>query len=281
MNKNLTWLNPTIDSWLQKAAVELKKAGINSSRLDAELILSYILKQPRTYLHSYGDKVLQRYDYKKAEKYLKQRLSKLPLAYITECKEFYGRSFYVTPDTLIPRPESETLIDSLLEITQQVKSKSILNFIDVGTGCGCLGIIAKLERPFLDVTLLDISSKALKAAIHNAKLLKASVNIKKSDLLNNYSKSPDIIMANLPYLDKSWQRSPETNYEPELALFADKQGLGIINKLIIQAAQRLPVDGFLILEADLRQHQSLIEYAKQYDLILVKKIEVCLVLRRD
>lgn len=281
MNKSLASPAPTINSWLRTAAIKLKEAGINSFRLDAELILGHTLKQPRTYLHAHGNRILQPSDYKKAEEYLQLRLERLPLTYITGHKEFYGRNFRVTADTLIPRPESETLIKILLDIVQQIKDKTVFNFVDVGTGCGCLGISAKLEHPALNVTLLDISPKALKVAAYNAKLLNARVEIKKSDLLSNYSKLPDIIMANLPYLDKSWQRSPETNYEPRLALLADHQGMATINNLIDQAAHHLSAGGSLILEADPRQHQPLTKYAKQHGFELIKKMGFCLAVRKS
>lgn len=195
---------------------------------------------------------------------LEKRLNRMPVAYITGTKEFYGRRFIVTPSVLIPRPESETIIDLLRQILATNLSTSSPQLIDVGTGSGCLGITAKLEFPFFDVTLSDISEKALSIARLNAKNHKAMVDILKSDLLQKYKNKPDIIVANLPYVDAKWKRSPETNFEPDLALFANNHGLSIVKKIIVQASKIQNAGNYLIIEADPIQHKSLIEYAKKY-----------------
>lgn len=134
--------------------------------------------------------------------------------------------------------------------------------VDVGTGSGCLGITAKLELPNLDVTLLDISKHALRVATINSEDLGAEVTLLQSNLLENYPFSPDIIIANLPYVDPTWKRSPETNYEPDTALFADNEGLALITKLIIEAKERLTRQGYIFLEADPRQHGNIIAFSR-------------------
>ncbi|HMH70242.1 MAG TPA: HemK family protein methyltransferase, partial [Candidatus Saccharimonadales bacterium] len=180
-------------------------------------------------------------------------------------KEFYGRLFRVTPATLIPRPESETIITLLSEMIS--KNSSLLptapqQLVDVGTGSGCLGITAKLEIPELEVTLLDISRHALTVAEYNAKKLGATVAAHYSDLLSNYPLRADFIVANLPYVDTTWLRSPETNYEPQTALFAAEGGLHLIKRLIGQAEAHLSPHGSLLLEADPRQHAEIVTIAK-------------------
>jgi release factor glutamine methyltransferase len=228
------------------------------------------LDQERTYLHAHPEQILTKKQLNIADKDFKKRLNRYPIAYITGNKEFYGRNFIVTPDTLIPRPESEDIITILKRIIND--PDTTLNLIDVGTGSGCLGITAKLEFDNLKVTLTDISNKALAVAHNNASKLGASVKIAKSNLLEKYFEIPDIIVANLPYVDKSWDRSPETDYEPALALFASDNGLSIINRLILQSIKILPMNGYLVLEADPAQHEPIINFSKLNNLKLVDNL---------
>ncbi len=257
----------TIETWLHEVAQLFRQNGIPSARLDAEIILAHTLRKSRTYLHAHSEEIIDDYTLEIANARTDLRLDRTPIAYIIGHKEFYGRRFKVTPSTLIPRPESETLISLLIELLPQsvsLLSETPKRLVDVGTGSGCLGITAKLERPELDVTLSDISNHALNVARTNAKTLEADVTILRSDLLSEYPFSPDIIIANLPYVDPSWERSPETKYEPEEALFADDDGLSLIKKLIAEASTRLTSNGLLFLEADPRQHTALIHYAKNH-----------------
>lgn len=286
MSANLPQPTPAIKSWLSQAAKQLADAYVPSSTLDAEVILAYALGQNRTYLHAHSSDNLDTDTLKKANSYLKKRIKRVPIAYIVGYKEFYGRKFHVTPDTLIPRPESESIIDLLKEIltpnsNSQFAEQRTNNpqLIDIGTGTGCLGITAKLEFPHLDVTITDISAKALNIATLNAHALQANIVALGSDLLQNYTEKADIIIANLPYVDKVWERSTETNYEPDLALFADDNGTALIKRLIDQTDTKLSTDGFLIIEADPVQHLELIEYAKQHSLNIVKQSGYALVLK--
>lgn len=273
-----------INAWLKFASDQLKVANITSARLDAEIILAHTLQKSRTYLHAHPDEEIEISTQKIAETQLNLRIKHMPIAYITGHKEFYGRDFLVTNTTLIPRPESERVIDTLKTIistNQIIFDNTDRQLIDVGTGSGCLGITAKLEIPELEVTLLDISSDALKIAIINAKLLRAEVTLTKSDLLYDCPLRADIIVANLPYVDRSWQRSPETDYEPAIALFADNGGRALIYKLIDQSVAVLDYPGLLLLEADPSQHQAITNYAKQKGFRLVIKQDYCLVFKQS
>lgn len=254
-------------TWIDQAAKQLVAAGIASGRLDAEIIMAHTLRKGRTFLHAHSDEALPPREHEIADARLQLRLDRTPIAYIIGHKDFYGRQFRVTPAVLIPRPESEMMITVLKELIAETTVslfKETPRLVDVGTGSGCLGITAKLELPELDVTLLDISKHALKVAEMNAQKLGADVTITQSDLLAYYPFTANFILANLPYVDPEWERSPETNYEPELALFAKDHGLALINKLIEQAVSHLAQNGALILEADPRQHAAIIAYAKNY-----------------
>lgn len=272
---------PAIKDWVAAATSQLTAINIPTANLDAEIILAHVLNKDRTYIHAHPEQILDHHTQHRADEKLKLRLGRVPIAYITGHKEFHGHNFLVTPFTLIPRPESENIIEALKHtlIGKKLTSTDPLELVDVGTGSGCLGITAKLEFPELNVTLLDISNEALNIAKANAESLSADVRITRSDLLQNYLHKPDIIIANLPYVDRSWERSPETNHEPSIALFADDGGKIIIKTLILQASNFLSLGGYLIIECDPTQHESLIEFAKNQSFNLIETLDYILVFR--
>lgn len=183
---------------------------------------------------------------------------------------FYGRDFYINKDVLTPRPETEQIIDAVLSlfgkpILPGVKpSKAVLDpnnsiILDVGTGSGCIAITLKKELPNTKVYASDISEKAIKIAQKNAQNLSAPITTIISYLLEKVNISPDIIVANLPYVDKSWDwldiNSLKT--DPDIALYAEDGGLKLIKELLDTATSK-----YLILEADPSQHSKIIEYSK-------------------
>lgn len=205
----------------------------------------------------------------------------LPKAYKQGWQEFYGRKFLVNRDVLIPRPETEMMIDAVLNLVGKpylpgVKTGKArinvngLQILDVGTGSGCIAITLKLELPEAMVTASDISDGAISIAKKNAKNLGAEVKFIKSNLMDDIEFAPDIVVANLPYVNKNWDwlDKKSLSYEPSLALYADKNGLELIYKLIKQAAERKI--RYLILEADPCQHPQITERAKKNGLELVE-----------
>lgn len=278
MSENLTPL--IIKDWLANASFQLSEVGIDSHNLDAEIILAHTLNKNRTYLHAHSDDVISIDNCKVANSKLSQRLKRMPIAYIIGHKEFYGRQFNVDNSTLIPRPESEdiiTILKSIIKLTQHQIPP--IELVDIGTGSGCLGITAKLEFPEINVTLTDINNCALEVVSKNAQKMQANVSILQSDLLQNYNSKPDIIIANLPYVDKSWHCSPETKYEPSTALFADDHGQAMIKKLINQASNKMSSGGYIIIEADKTQHYQLIEYANNYSFSLYRQLDFIIALK--
>lgn len=273
----------TLSQWLTEAQTKLESAGIATARLDAELLLSHTLRKPRTWLHSHHDEALSDRQREIANARLDLRLDRVPIAYIVGHKEFYGRPFKVTTATLIPRPESEILIelinDALPSNTSLLPAEA-LRLVDVGTGSGILGITAKLEHPELIVTLLDTSRYALTVAEENAKALHANVELSQSNLLQNYPFTANVIVANLPYVDPEWERSPETDHEPAEALFAGNHGLALIYELIEQTTTKLTLNGYLILEADPEQHPEIIKHAAKFGLVLQKQQDYGLLLNK-
>jgi release factor glutamine methyltransferase len=247
----------TIAEWLKDAANDLADELLPSARLDAEIILAHTLKKPRTHLHAHADDPLSARDEDIANARIAIRKDRVPVAYIIGHKDFYGRRFSVTPSVLIPRPESEQLITMLKELlptTKPLPGIASKRLVDLGTGSGCLGITAKLELPELSVALTDINRHTLKVAAKNAATLGADVETFQSDLLNGYPYAPDIILANLPYVDRAWEHlSPELASEPDEALYADDGGLAIIKRCIEQVSLRAKPGALLLLEADTRQ----------------------------
>lgn len=254
-----------IKHWLKSATKKLQSLEIKSASLDCELILAHVLGSDRSYLRAHDDEKMNIYQILRANFLLGKRKKHLPIAYITHQKDFFGRKFIVNKYTLIPRPESEDIIEILKQIlpssTHQLQTSSLL---DIGTGSGCLGITAKLEFPEVEVILSDISASALKIASKNANNLSADVKIIKSDLLESIKIRPNIIIANLPYVDESWERSPETKYEPSSALFATDGGKDLIKKLIVQADKIQQKTDIIIFESDPDQHSDLIQFAKKF-----------------
>lgn len=266
---------PTIGAWLKLATSQLRSAGVSTARLDAEIILADHLSRNRTWLIAHSDDRLETSP--QLDQALKRRLEREPLAYLRGYKEFYGRDFIVTTDVLIPRPESETIIN----LVKQIKPKPNL-IIDVGTGSGALAITIALELAPVTVVATDISPEALIIAKQNAHHLKADINFTESHLLDNIADlRPDVIVANLPYVDAKWKISPEAYYEPALALFATDQGLGLIKECIDQASRQLVKKGYLVLEADPIQHSNIVSYATGHSLTVTTIQDYIIVLRRD
>lgn len=272
-----------IHEWIHAATIQLAGVGIGTAKLDAELILAHTIRKGRTWLHAYRDETLTDRQIEITNARLALRADRVPLAYITGHKEFYGRRFIVTPSVLIPRPESEVIIEILSEIISEEghSATQAKRLVDVGTGSGCLGITAKLEHPNLDVTLLDIDRHALTIAQKNATALNAAVHTTKSDLLSGYPVQTDIILANLPYVDETWERSPETNHEPALALFAKQEGLQLIYRLIDQAVDSLAHGGSILFEADPEQHASLVQYATSKGFLHSQTRDYCVVITKS
>lgn len=267
----------TISFWLKNAAKSLKDAGIASARLDAELILANTLRKNRTYLHAHLDEEIDPRRVDIANARLDLRLDRVPMAYILGYKEFYGRKFTVSPAVLVPRPESEDMISLFLDATAGEIERKVL--IDVGTGSGCLGITAALERTNISVILSDVSKDALRIAEKNTDEHHARVKIQQQSLLNGQLEPVDYIFANLPYVDKDWEVSPELQYEPKIALFTKDGGLKLILELIQQAPRCLTPNGQLFIEADPIQHERIIQAAAKQNFKLAAIQRYIIVLR--
>lgn len=239
----------TIAEFLRETTKQFADAGIVSARLDTQVLLERALKQNKAWLLAHGDEQIDPEKLVTLQAQATRRAAREPLAYIVGRQEFYGRNFTVTRDVLIPRPETETIIEELKALPLPDNAA----VLDVGTGSGAIAITAELELPHLRTEACDVSPAALAVAEQNAERLGANVTFFVSDLLSRTEHTYDVILANLPYVAQNWERSPETGFEPELALFAVDDGLELITKLIVDAPQLLNPSGYIVLEADPRQ----------------------------
>ena len=259
-------MRENVKSWLQSASQKLKNAEIASANLDAELILAKVLGAERTTLHAYPNRRLTRQQVFHANNWLNKRLKRIPLAYIFNEKEFFGRKFYINESVLVPRPETETLIEVTKELAQNDDK-----ILDVGTGSGIVPVTLKLELPkTVEILASDISLHALAVANLNAKRLTGKeIQLFESNLLD---KIPSeilsqiaILTANLPYVDRNWvnfEVQNELHHEPQIALYAEKNGLELIFSLLEQA-QFPPNLRTIILEADPQQFEQIEQKAAQ------------------
>ena len=260
---------------LRAAAEQIKKRKIKNPSLEAEILLSYILKKNREFLFTYPEKELNIKQVRNYKKLIIRRLKGEPIAYLTGQKEFYGLNFLVNKNVLIPRPETELMVEEALKRIRH--SRKRITLVDVGTGSGCLIITLVIKELSSEVSELssfwgiDISKPALAVARKNAKFHKVDHKIKfiMGNLLEPIIKNRKsqianrklIILANLPYGWKEWKNncSMETvglKFEPEIALFAGKNGLQTYKELLKQIVRLAVVcrQGLIcLLEFDPRQ----------------------------
>lgn len=244
----------SIGQWLASAAERFDLAGISSARLDAQIILSAQLNKDRAWLLAHSEHTIPSSTLKQLQAKVERRLQREPIAYITGNKEFFGRRFKVTSEVLIPRPETESLVEAAIDIINESDVKTVL---DVGTGSGVVAISIALAAPEVEVSACDISPAAIKVAQGNARTFQSDIRFFKSDLLEQVTGSFELIVANLPYVSRQWALSPEINFEPEQALFADNHGLALYSRLLPQTAEKLTPKGLLLIEADPRQSDSI------------------------
>ncbi len=226
----------------------LINGGVESSEIDAYLLLSHALNLEKSRLITEPSKELTNHEAGMIRSLVSRRLSGEPSAYITGKKEFYSIEFIVTRDVLIPRPETEHLVDCALYYAKVNDS-----VLDIGTGSGAIAVALKKYRPDLTVHACDISEATLNVARENAEKItgKDSVIFSDSDIFSAYNgRKFDIIVSNPPYIDPESIGSlqKEIFYEPEIALFSEDRGRAIINKIISKAGNYLKNPGILILE---------------------------------
>jgi release factor glutamine methyltransferase len=229
---------------------------------DAELLLLHTLQIPRTTLIAYPDRELSPEQLTHYQNIINRRLRHEPIQYITGEQEFYGLLLHVTPAVLIPRPETEHLVESVLKL---VPADRLVRIADIGTGSGAIAIALAVHLPHAEITALDLSLEALKVAERNAREHAVADRIRflPSDLLTAISSQKetfDAIVSNPPYIpetDRSTLHPQVRDHEPDIALFAGETGLDIYRRIIPEAHKVLKPNGLLALEIGHGQQESI------------------------
>lgn len=247
---------------------QIRAASIPDPRLEAEILAMEALNLDRAHLLAELPCEVGGGPREYGELLLKKRLSHEPSAYLVGRKEFWGLDLLVSPNVLIPRPETETLVEESIRLIKGwgLPNRAV-NLVDVGTGSGAIAIALATEFPHIRVQAIDISAEALKIADINCKAHGVSdrVNLCQGDLLDPLDRPCDLIVANLPYIKTSdiSELPPEiSSYEPRTALDGGEFGTNLITKLIRSSGSYLKPHGFLVLEIDPYQAECLIAAAK-------------------
>ena len=239
-----------LSEWLSAAQRRLAENGVEAARLEAEVLAAHVLMVDRTWIVAHPEADIPELP---AENVLQRRLNHEPLAYILGHREFYGREFSVGPGVLIPRQETETLIEAAVEM-----GGDHLKVLDIGTGSGCIAITLALEKPDWKVFGSDISAKALDIARRNAENLKAHVTFIHGDGAAGIQESNfDMIVSNPPYVSRKDQLAPEIrDFEPDVALYAEDDGLDFYRRLSTEVPRILRPEGSILLELGAGQLES-------------------------
>ena len=222
--------------------------------MNAELLLMFTLACDRAYLHAHPERKLSADEQRRYEQALIERERGMPAQYITGHQEFWGMDLIVTPAVLIPRPETEHVIETVLAGVGRAPSPAVLRFVDVGTGSGCIALALAKELPHAEIHATDISPAALEIAHANAARLQLENRIRfhQTDLLQGLDHGTfDFVVSNPPYVGESEADQVQLEvrkYEPRNAVFAGETGLEVIERFIPQAHESLKPGGWLVME---------------------------------
>ena len=257
---DLAWTG-TIERALASATARMAGAFPLTARRDAELLLMHVLGRDRVFVLTHPEAVLNVAESQAFELALGRRLRNEPIQYITGEQEFYGLAFAVTPDVLVPRPETEHLVEAALE---RIPFDMPSRIVDVGTGSGAIAVALAHHRPQAEITALDLSPAALIVARENAERQHVAGRIRflESDLLAAVrGEAPfDVIVSNPPYVaeaDRTTLEPQVRDWEPAVALFAGDEGLDVYRRLIPQARRLLRPGGWLLMEIGHGQEEAL------------------------
>lgn len=241
----------SISDLLREASQALRVAGVPEGRREAGSLLSHVIGKDRTFLISHGEDAVSNEDLARFRETIVRRANGEPLQYITGVQDFYGREFRVTPDVLIPRPETELLVEAALEVISHERGPSIC---DVGTGSGCIAVTLLCERMDARAIAVDVSAAALAVAEENARRhgVNERLTFKISDCFDAVDTAAfDVVVSNPPYVSANalagLQREVR-DHEPLVALSPGADGLSVIRRLFLDAPAFLKTNGYLLME---------------------------------
>ncbi len=246
---------------LEKAQKKLSKASekpINES----QILLSYLLQKDKIYLFANDDLELEKNILDKFFEFIKRRENYEPIEYIINRVSFYSNEFFVDNRVLIPRPETELLIDEVLKL------KDITKVVEIGVGSGIISIMLKKLKENFEITAGDVSKKAIEVAKINAKKHNVDIKFIHSNLLDNIDKKFDLIISNPPYISNKFKLEKNLDYEPQNALFGGVNGDEILRDIIDLAVNR--EIKYLICEMGYDQKDKILEYIKKYTIKNIK-----------
>lgn len=269
---------PTISDAINEGAARLREAGVVHDRLDASLLLGHVIGLDRTRLLTRSDEQVDETCYREYLARLEQRAAGQPLQYLIGSQEFYGLHFIVTPDVLIPRPETEFLIDRVIKAVKELNLETPL-IADIGTGSGCIAITLAKQLPEARLIATDVSSAALNVARTNAELnsVRDRIEFVEGDLVSPFAeRGPDfcvdVLAFNPPYVPEDSRESLQRevrDWEPEIALFGGIDGLDFYRRLVVEGTRHLKPGGLVILEIGFTQLEPIQEIVKGGPLELV------------
>lgn len=281
----------TVQTALAQAVQEM--ANVEAPRLTAELLLGHVLGWDRVRILSNLRAPLAEEHANRFQALVQRRAGGEPLQYITGVQEFYGLSFLVSPAVLIPRPETEVLVEKAVSLIASRAPREVVHFVDVGTGSGCIAVSVAREVPRCSGWAVDISREALAIAQGNAVRHEVAARIQFicCDLLDSFVSAPtfDFILSNPPYVSQADAATlPRVvgDYEPHVALFSGESGLETYRRLIPQAAARLLPAGYFLLEVGAGQSDQVARLVEQQGLFLegiledIQGIPRCIVAHR-
>ena len=250
-----------IQSAIIEGATILKNKSINSAKLDSEILLASVIDKDRKYLILNNDQNIKEKNLIHFQKLINKRSFREPIAYLTNKKHFWNYKFFVTKDTLIPRPDTELIVEQILKLT---KSKTKMKILDIGVGSGCILLTILKERKNFYGVGVDISKKCLNISKINAKNLEVSSRVKffKSDVDKFDLGKYDLIVSNPPYIKKfnlKYLDKDVVNFEPKLALDGGLDGLSEIRKVITKSSELIKKNGKFILEIGFDQKNKVIK----------------------
>jgi len=236
----------TVQTALLQGTRLMEEAQVTAPRLTAEVLLAHALRAERVYLFAHPEQELREVEWLHYGRYLHERMQGKPTQYITRRQEFYGREFRVTPDVLIPRPETEHVVELALRL-----GRDATRILDIGTGSGALAITLQLETGAATCAT-DVSEAAAAVAHENARRLGASVGFLVCDLMNGFrERSFDLIVSNPPYVPLTQREGLQRevrDWEPEVALFGGTSGFEIYDRIAADAPTVLRPGGWLVVE---------------------------------
>ena len=244
-------------SVIQDTHQKLEAAGIPDARLEAEVLVMNVMRMPRQSIFSAQETEVSGQQQTALDAFLERRLDREPLAYILGQREFYGINVILTPAVLIPRPETEGLVEHALFMAMMGMESTELVIADVGTGSGAIAVNLAIHLPAAKIYAVDVDDAVLDVAAYNVRAhgVADRVSLAIGDLLDAVPEPVDLIVANLPYIptERIPTLQPEVQQEPVLALDGGADGLDLVRRLLTQADSKLKDHGIILLELDPEQ----------------------------